>query len=223
MFTFIGKLILLFCLVILAMCCMGKTVLAQLTPPDLAAIVFVVTLSVSPIKTNGIGQTIAGIITIVLMYLLFSKLSLFRRLNRMFIGHPSILIKHGKISKKDLRKTRFSLVELLSTIRAAGYPNIRDIDYVILEPNGELSILPNQSVVNLTPRHLNIETDYQGLPVAMVVEGKIQHKNLKLIQKDEKWLQEDLINQGFHQINNIFYAAVTDKDHSLIVDTGTDN
>ncbi|HER2162622.1 TPA: DUF421 domain-containing protein, partial [Streptococcus pyogenes] len=121
---------------------MGKTVLAQLTPPDLAAIVFLVTLSVSPIRANGIGQTIVGIITIVIMYLLFSKLSLFRRLNRMFIGHPSILIKHGKISKKDLRKTRFSLVELLSTIRAAGYPNIRDIDYVILEPNGELSILP---------------------------------------------------------------------------------
>ncbi|WP_406595030.1 DUF421 domain-containing protein [Peribacillus frigoritolerans] len=178
-------------------------------------------MSVSPIRANGIGQTIVGIITIVIMYLLFSKLSLFRRLNRMFIGHPSILIKHGKISKKDLRKTRFSLVELLSTIRAAGYPNIRDIDYVILEPNGELSILPNQSVVNLTPRHLNIETDYQGLPIAMVVEGKIQHKNLKLIQKDEKWLQEELTNQGFHQINNIFYAAVMDKDHSLIVDTGT--
>ncbi|HER2209405.1 TPA: DUF421 domain-containing protein, partial [Streptococcus pyogenes] len=176
MLTFIGKLILLFGLVILAMRCMGKTVLAQLTPPDLAAIVFLVTLSVSPIRANGIGQTIVGIITIVIMYLLFSKLSLFRRLNRMFIGHPSILIKHGKISKKDLRKTRFSLVELLSTIRAAGYPNIRDIDYVILEPNGELSILPNQSVVNLTPRHLNIETDYQGLPIAMVVEGKIQHK-----------------------------------------------
>ncbi|MCF7624711.1 MULTISPECIES: DUF421 domain-containing protein [Bacillaceae] len=222
MFTFIGKLILLFGLVIVAMRCMGKTVLAQLTPPDLAAIVFVVTLSVSPIKANGIGQTIAGIITIVFMYLLFSKLSLFRRLNRLLIGHPSILIKHGKI-KKDLRKTRFSLVELLSTIRAAGYPNIRDIDYVILEPNGELSILPNQSVVNLTPRHLNIETDYQGLPIAMVVEGKIQHKNLKLIQKDEKWLQEEFLTQGFHEINNIFYAAVTDKDHSLIVDTGTDN
>ncbi|MGG0413407.1 DUF421 domain-containing protein [Peribacillus simplex] len=223
MFTFIGKVILLFGLVILAMRCMGKTLLAQLTPPDLAAIVFVVTLSVIPIKANGIGQTIAGIITIVIMYLLFSKLILFRWLNRMFIGHPSILIKHGKIPKKDLRKTRFSLVELLSTIRAAGYPNYWDIDYVILEPNGELSILPNQSVVNLTPRHLNIETDYQGLPIALVVEGKIQHKNLKLIQKDEKWLQEELATQGFHQINNIFYAAVTDRDHSLIVDTGTDH
>ncbi|WP_228459592.1 DUF421 domain-containing protein [Priestia megaterium] len=197
--------------------------LAQLTPPDLAAIVFLVTLSVSPIKANGIGQAIVGIIIIVTMYFLFSKLSLFRWLNRLFIGQPSILIKHGKISKKELRKTRFSLVELLSAIRSAGYPNIQDLDYVILEPNGSLSILPNQAVVNLTPKHLNIETDYQGLPIAVIVEGKVQDKNLRLIQKDEKWLQEELMKEGFHQINTIFYAAVSDKDHSLIVDTGNQN
>ncbi|MGG0034954.1 DUF421 domain-containing protein [Priestia megaterium] len=197
--------------------------LAQLTPPDLAAIVFLVTLSVSPIKANGIGQAIVGIIIIVTMCFLFSKLSLFRWLNRLFIGQPSILIKHGKISKKELRKTRFSLVELLSAIRSAGYPNIQDLDYVILEPNGSLSILPNQAVVNLTPKHLNIETDYQGLPIAVIVEGKVQDKNLRLIQKDEKWLQEELMKEGFHQINTIFYAAVSDKDHSLIVDTGNQN
>jgi uncharacterized membrane protein YcaP (DUF421 family) len=220
MITFVGKLILLFGIVVLAMRFMGKTLLAQLTPHDLAAIVFIVTLSVSPIKVNGIGQAIIGITIIVFMYFVFSKLSLFRWLNRLFIGHPSILIKHGKISKKELRKTRFSLVELLSAIRAAGYPKIQDLDYVILEPNGDLSIIPNQSVVSLTPRHLNIETDYQGLPIAVIVEGKIQHKNLKLIQKDEKWLQEELRNKGFHQLNNIFYAAVNDKDHSLFVDTG---
>ena len=223
MFIFVGKLILFFGLVILAMRFMGKTVLAQLTPPDLAAIVFLVTLSVSPIKADGIGQAIVGIIIIVIMYLLFSKLSLFRWLNRLFIGQPSILIKHGKISKKELRKTRFSLVELLSAIRSAGYPNIQDLDYVILEPNGDLSILPNQAVVNLTPKHLNIETDYQGLPIAVIVEGKVQDKNLRLIQKDERWLQEELMKEGFHQINTIFYAAVSDKDHSLIVDTGNQN
>jgi uncharacterized membrane protein YcaP (DUF421 family) len=220
MFSFVLKLLLLFGIVILAMRCMGKTVLAQLTPPDLAAIVFIVTLSVRPIKVNGFGQTIIGISLIVIMYIFLSKLSLFRWLNRLFIGNPSVLIKHGKISKKALRKTRFSLVELLSAIRSAGYPNIQDIDYVILEPNGDLSILPNQAVVHLTPSHLNIETDYQGLPIAVIVEGKIQQKNLKLIHKDEKWLRKELTNKGIHKINNIFYAAVSDKDHSLIVDSG---
>ncbi len=223
MFIFVGKLILLFGLVIMAMRCMGKTLLAQLTPPDLAAIVFLVTLAITPLKADGLEQAIIGIITIVVMYLLFSKLSLFRWLNRLFIGQPTILIKHGKISKRELRKTRFPLVELLSAIRTAGYPNIQDLDYVILEPNGDLSILPNQSVVNLTPKHLNIETDYQGLPIAVVVEGKIQHKNLRLIQKDEKWLREQLVNKGFNRLNTIFYAAVSDKDHSLVVDMGNQN
>jgi uncharacterized membrane protein YcaP (DUF421 family) len=220
MFSFVLKLLLLFGIVILAMRCMGKTVLAQLTPPDLAAIVFIVTLSVRPIKVNGFGQTVIGISLIVIMYIFLSKLSLFRWLNRLFIGNPSVLIKHGKISKKALRKTRFSLVELLSAIRSAGYPNIQDIDYVILEPNGDLSILPNQAVVHLTPSHLNIETDYQGLPIAVIVEGKIQQKNLKLVHKDEKWLRKELTNKGIHKINNIFYASVSDKDHSLIVDSG---
>ncbi|HWO96517.1 MAG TPA: DUF421 domain-containing protein [Bacillus sp. (in: firmicutes)] len=224
MFIFVGKLILLFSLVIVAMRCMGKTLLAQLTPPDLAAIVFLITLAITtPIKADGLEQAIIEIMTIIVIYLFFSKLSLFRWLNRLFIGQPAILIKHGKISKRELRKTRFPLVELLSAIRTAGYPNIQDLDYVILEPNGDLSILPNHSVVNLTPKHLNIETDYQGLPIAVVVEGKIQHKNLRLIQKDEKWLQEQLVNKGFNRFNHIFYAAVSDKDHSLIVDTGNQN
>jgi uncharacterized membrane protein YcaP (DUF421 family) len=61
--------ILLFGLVILSMRCMGKTVLAQLTPPDLTVIVLNVTLSVRPIKVNGLGQTVIGIFILVTMSL----------------------------------------------------------------------------------------------------------------------------------------------------------
>ncbi|MDR6999628.1 YetF domain-containing protein [Neobacillus niacini] len=75
----------------------------------------------------------------------------------------------------------------------------------------------------MNPRHLSIETDYQGLPIAVIIEGKIQQKNLRFIHKDEKWLLEELQHKGFYHFNNIFYAAVSDKDHSLIIDTGNQN
>jgi hypothetical protein len=42
----------------------------------------------------------------------------------------------------------------------------------------------NQAVVNLAPRHLNIETDYQGLPITVIVEGEIQHKKFKINPKE---------------------------------------
>ncbi|WP_408011176.1 DUF421 domain-containing protein [Pseudalkalibacillus sp. A8] len=219
MISFIGELVLLFVIVTSAIRFMGKTALAQLSPIDLAALVFLVTLAVTPIKVDGIIQAIIGIILLVTLYILFSKLSLFQALNRLFLGQPSILVKHGKISKRELDKSRFSLIELLSAIRIAGYPNIEEIEYVILEPNGELSILPNHSVVNVTPQHLNIETEYKGIPIAVVIEGKIQRQNLKKINKDEKWLHNEIKTRGV-DLKEIFYASVNDKDYSFYIDKG---
>ncbi|MCF6408801.1 DUF421 domain-containing protein [Pseudalkalibacillus salsuginis] len=219
MISFIGELVLLFVVVTFAIRLMGKTALAQLSPIDLAALVFLVTLAVTPIKIDGKIQAIIGIMVVVTIYILFSKISLLQAMNRLFIGQPSILVKHGKISKRELDKSRFSLVELLSAIRIAGYPDIEDIEYVILEPNGELSILPNHSVVNITPKHLNIETEYKGIPIAVVIEGKIQIHNLKKISRDETWLYHEIKRRGI-DLKEIFYASVNDKDYSLYIDKG---
>ncbi len=219
MISIIGELVLLFVVVTFAIRLMGKTALAQLSPIDLAALVFLVTLAVTPIKIDGKIQAIIGIMVVVTIYILFSKISLLQAMNRLFIGQPSILVKHGKISKRELDKSRFSLVELLSAIRIAGYPDIEEIEYVILEPNGELSILPNHSVVNITPKHLNIETEYKGIPIAVVIEGKIQNHNLKKINRNETWLYNEIKRRGI-DLKEIFYASVNDKDYSLYIDKG---
>ncbi|WP_408010377.1 DUF421 domain-containing protein [Pseudalkalibacillus sp. A8] len=220
MISFISELVLLFIIVTIAIRLMGKTALAQLSPIDLAALVFLVTLAVTPIKVDGKTQAIVGILVVVTIYILFSKLSLFQALNRLFLGQPSILVKHGKISKREMDKSRFSLVELLSAIRTAGFPNIEEIEYVILEPNGELSILPTHSAVNVTPAHLNIDTEYKGIPLAVVVEGKLQKQNLKKINKDETWILNEIKRKGFQDLKEVFYASVNDKDYSLYIDKG---
>jgi uncharacterized membrane protein YcaP (DUF421 family) len=220
MLFYIGKVILLFILSIVAIRFMGKTALAQLTPHDLTAIIFLATMAVSPIASEKIDQAIVGIIVVTITHVLFAKLALFRLINRFLIGHPTILIKHGKIIKANLGRSRYSLVELLASIRASGYPDVKDVEYAILEPTGEISILPKKDVIPVTPRHLNIHVEYQGLPIAVVIEGKIQEKNLKLIEKNEQWLRKQLELKGYTKLNNIFYAAVRDTDHSLTVDTG---
>ena len=220
MLLYIGKVVVLFVLSVVVIRFMGKAAIAQLTPHDLTAIIFLATLAVSPIASDKMEEAVAGIIVVVLVHILFSKLILYRWLNRLLIGQPTILVKHGKISKANLDRSRFSLVELLASIRAAGYPDLHDVEYAILEPTGEISILPKAAVTAVTPRHLNIKTEYQGLPISVVVEGIIQQKNLRLIGKDEHWLKQELERLGYGNIKRIFYAAVRDNDYSLIVDTG---
>lgn len=105
-------------------------------------------------------------------------------------------------------------------MRSGGYPDIRDVEYAILEPTGEISILPKPDVIAVTPRHLNLQVEYEGLPIAVVIEGKIQQHNLKLINKDERWLREQLQSLGVTDLSRVFYASVRDTDHSLTVDTG---
>ncbi|MCY7771435.1 DUF421 domain-containing protein [Bacillus haynesii] len=219
MFVFVVKLILLFLVFILAVKLLGKSALAQLTPYDFGAIIFLAYLAFGPIKIKGIEEGIVGIVVITIVHLLISRLSLLNWLNTFIIGRPTILIKHSKIIFKNLKKSRYSLAELLSNLRASGYPDIKDIEYAILEANGEISILPKKELVPVTRKDLDIKTEYSGLPIAVVIEGKVQGQNLKLINQDERWLKSKLKAKGYHRIQDIFYASVRDNDHSMTVIT----
>jgi len=221
MFLFLGKLILLYFVTIIIIRSMGKSAFAQLTAHDLAGIFFVISLATGPIVTNNIGYTIIGLIVVGLIHIGFSKLMLFNGLNRIFVGKPTIVIKHGKLVRENLKGTHFTLSELLSEVREKGYPNISFIDYAIIEPNGGISIVPQQDIAPITPAQLDIDTTYHGLPIAVVIEGRIQHQNLQLINKGEQWLKKELAHAGYPDRSNVFYAAVRDDDYSLMVDTGT--
>ena len=219
MFIFLVKLIFLYIVFILAVKILGKSALAQLTPHDFGAIIFLSYLAFGSIKVDGVMEGIIGIIVITCVHLFIAKLSLLNWLNPFILGKPTILIKHSKIIYKNLRKSRYPLSELLSNLRTSGYPDIQDIEYAILEATGEISILPRKELVPITPRDLHMKVKYHGLPIAVVIEGKVQKRNLKLINKNEEWLKQELKAKGYQQIKDIFYASVKDTDNSLTVNT----
>ncbi|KAF0825156.1 DUF421 domain-containing protein [Cytobacillus firmus] len=217
MSIFLVKVIFIYIVFIVAVKILGKSALAQLTPHDFGAILFLSYLAFGSIKVNGVMEGIIGIIVITCIHLFISKLSLLNKLNPFIIGKPTILIKHGKIIYRNLKESRYPLPELLSNLRTSGYPDIHDIEYAILEATGEISIFPRKELVPITPKDLHMKVEYRGLPIAVVIEGKVQKRNLKLINKNEKWLKEELKAKGYLQIKDIFYAAVRDTDHSLTI------
>ncbi|WP_174613033.1 DUF421 domain-containing protein [Virgibacillus ihumii] len=220
MLLFIGKVILIYIISIVAIRLMGKTAFAQLTAHDLTGIFFVVSLAAGPLFTKSIFHAAAGITVIVLIHITFSRLTLINKLNKPFIGQPTIVVKHGKLIEDNLKKSRFTLEELLSNLREKGYPDLAVIEFVLIEANGGISILPKQEAAPVTPKQLGIDTEFQGMPLAVIVEGKIQEQNLKLIQKNEQWLRNELRATGYTDLDRIFLATVRDHSHQLTVDTG---
>ncbi|WP_186578781.1 DUF421 domain-containing protein [Aquibacillus kalidii] len=215
MLLFIGKVITLFFIYVGAIRLLGKTALAQLTPHDFGAIFFLAYLLYGSIEVDGMLQGLVGVITVITLYFFVAKLSLWNRFSRFITGEPVFLIRNGKIIIDNLKRTSFSLVELMSAIRVAGYREINDVGYALLEPNGDISVLPKKE--HIEQERLHSHSEGIGLPIAVIIDGAIQPKYLKSIHKDEEWLKGQLEEEGYQDLSKIFLATVSDYDFVLKV------
>lgn len=202
---------------------MGKSAIIQLTPYDLMAIVIIGTVVSEPLISTEVKPTLIVLFVLTTIYICYSRLSLNQFFNKLLLGSPIILIKHGKIIEKNIKKEHLSLIQLTAILRTNGYPKIDDIEYAILEPTGEISIIPKPDIRGLTVSDLNLYQEYEGLPIGVIIDGKVQKKNLKLINKDKTWLDAKLKEKDISSIKEIIYAYAIDQKDEIIVNFKNEN
>ena len=129
------------------------------------------------------------------------------KLRRFFMGTPTILIEHGKLIQDNFYKVRYDINDMLEQCRVNGYFDISEIEYAIVEANGELSILPKDENRPVTIKDMKLKPSKQGLCANVIIDGKIMYKNLEIIDKDEKWLFKELKIKG-KELQNILLATV---------------
>lgn len=208
------KVLTLYLITIAIMRLMGKSTIIQMTPYDLVAIIIVGTVASEPLISTRYLPTLFTLSILVSLHIFFSKLTLWQWGNNFFLGEPTILVKHGQIIEDNIEKSRLSVAQLLSILRSKGYPKVSDIDYALLEPIGEISIIPKVENTPVTVQHLEITIEEEGLPISVIVDGKIQFKNLKLLGISREWLSNQL--QTYHlKEKDVIYAYVNEKTKKL--------
>ncbi|MCA1321671.1 DUF421 domain-containing protein [Bacillus tianshenii] len=212
--TLVIKIFVIYIITIAIMRLMGKSTIVQMTPYDLVAIIIVGTVASEPLISTEFLRTLGALSILVILHIIFSKLTLWQWGNRFFLGEPTLLVKNGEIIEDNMEKTMVSIAQLLSILRSKGYPKISDIDYAILEPIGEISIIPKPENTPVTVQHLEISIDDEGLPIAVIIDGRVQDKNLKLLGKSKDWLMEKLQTNNL-EVKDIIYAYVNEKTKRL--------
>lgn len=208
------KVLSLYLITIVMMRLMGKSTIIQMTPYDLVAIIIVGTIASEPLISTEYMPTLIALGILVGLHILFSYLTLNQIGNRFFLGEPTMLIKNGEILEDNLEKSHLSMSQLLSILRSKGFPKIADVDYAILEPIGEVSIIPKVANTPVTVEHLNISIQDEGLPIAVIVDGRIQQRNLQLLGQTKDWLLKQLRENNLHE-KDIMYAYVNEKSKKL--------
>jgi uncharacterized membrane protein YcaP (DUF421 family) len=185
---------------------LGKRQIAQLQPFELVVIIMISELAAVPSGDIGI-PLISGIIPILI--LLISGITLqyltlkSEKARSIICGKPTILIDKGKIIETEIKRIRYNISDLLEQLRIKNIPNISDVEYAILETNGEMSVIPKSQKRPTIPEDFQITTKYEGLPLTLIMDGLVQSDNLKKANVDLQWLQQELKKQqltGFDQV-----------------------
>ena len=106
--------------------------------------------------------------------------------------------------------------DFLETARIAGYFDISQIKYALMEANGKVSFLPMEDYNYLTPKDMNIKPSKSGLCANVIIDGKIMKNNLDVIDKDGNWLLKQLKIKGVNDIDEILLATV-DINEKLVI------
>ena len=138
------------------------------------------------------------------------------RLRRFFIGVPTILMENGKIIESGIRKVKLDINELLAQAREHGYFDLNEINYAIMETDGNISFLPFEWAKNSTKKDLNLKTEENSLVTNLIIDGDILLNNLKAINRDKKWLLHELKVNGYDGTGKVFLATLDNKNKLTI-------
>ena len=142
------------------------------------------------------------------------------KLRWFFTGTPSIIIENGKIIEEGLKKVKFDINDLMEELRGAGYFNIDEVAYAVMETNGKISFLPKDEEKLVTKKDMDLKIIPSSLVANIIIDGKIMMNNLKAMNKDEKWLSHELKVLGYKDLDEILLATLDSNDKIMVYKKG---
>ena len=186
---------------------MGKREIGQLGVMDLIVSILIAELVAISIENNKDPMilTIVPVAALVILEVIFGYIAIkSRRFRTLFDGKPSLIICNGKINYHEMIKQRYTLDDLLISLREKEISDIDMVEYAFLEPNGKLSVFKYKPFKFKS-----------NVPMALILDGIPQDKTLKIIHKNKSWLKNELDQKGL-TAEDIFYAFYKNKKIYII-------
>ncbi|CAM4118902.1 YetF domain-containing protein [Mesobacillus thioparans] len=155
---------------------------------------------------NGVtGLTLWAFLTLTIEYIALKS----PKARILLDGEPTIIIKQGKINEKAMKSNKLNMDDLTMLLRIKNVFSIKEVDYAILEPNGQISVLKKVEYENVINKNTGIPiTPRKFLPSELVVDGRIVKKNLTELSLSEDWLANELKKKGINRFEEVFYAEL---------------
>ncbi|KGE18260.1 DUF421 domain-containing protein [Paenibacillus wynnii] len=227
--------LLMYFFIFLSMRIMGKREVGKLSVFDLSISIMIAEIAVFVIEDieRPFYDGVVPMATLVFIQVFIARLSLKSRKLRLLVdGKPSVIISDGKLHRKEMRKQRYNMDDLLLQLRGHNINSPAEVEFAILETSGQLTVIEkykdestdsadqsdngdhngsenNASEGKVKPLHKQIR--YEGLPVPLIMDGKVQIANLEKLGKDRFWLRSQIREKGVRDFRDVFLCSIDHK------------
>ena len=192
---------------------LGKRQLGELELSEFIVAALVADLAATPLQEIGtpLLNGLIPMLTLFCLEIIIAGISVRSiKARKIIFGKPEILIENGKIDGDKMRINRFTADELMQELRGQGINDINQIEYAVLETNGNLSIILKKAEQPLTPASLGLSPDNDGYAHIIINDGRVLFNNLRLLGRDERWLSKELKNRKLHSAKEVYLMTLSE-------------
>lgn len=202
--------ILVYFIVFLTLRIMGKREIGKLSLFDLVISIMIAEIAVFVLEdmAKPLAEGIVPMVTLVVIQMFIAYVSLKNeKLRRIFEGRPAMVIQNGKLNREVMRRHRYNLDDLLLQLRQNKIVDVADVEFAILEPSGKLTVVEKDASSQPAAKQ-EVKIRYEGLPLPLIMDGKVQDHNLEKLGKTRFWLKSELQDRGVQDFKDVFFCTI---------------
>lgn len=212
--------VIMYTFVVVTLRAMGKRQIGELEPSELVVTIIISDIAAAPI--NDLNQPlISNVLSILILFILEVSLSYLAyrnlKIRTLIYGKPSTFFSKGKINQTEMERQRFSIGDLMEEVRNSGASSLKEVSYVIMETNGNVSVIPNAKDRPLTPRDIGLDVEPTVISYIIIDNGNVLKSNLVRLGFDENWLKKQLKKHNVKRAGQVFYMGVDETGEVVFV------
>lgn len=206
--------------VVLTLRLMGKRQIGELEASELVVTIIISEIAAQPITDLGVPLvgSILAILVLLLLEICLSQLAYHSVWVRTALyGKPSMLYSKGKLHQKEMKEQRFNVGDLMEEIRNNGVVSLSQVEYVIMETNGKISVILRAEDNPVSPKDLQIKPEPVAMSYVIIDNGNLISANLKRLGLDKNWMEKQLKEHKIKHYRDVFYLSYEQESQNIVL------
>lgn len=189
----------------------GRRKIGELPVFDFLVIIILASVVGADIADPNIPHLPTGyaiILIVAIQYIVSRFIIKNRKFGKLVTFGPTVVIQNAQFIKSNMKRIGYSVENILMYLRENDIFDLSEVEFAIVEDSGNVSVLKKSQYQPLTPNDIKMQTNYKGISVPVIIDGKVYDNTLKKLNLDKSWLFAELKNNGVNDANEVFYAEI---------------